>query len=317
MTFGLRGTFFHPFVDEFFPGFSKLHSKCSKEKNEENYYFLKKCNFLLLFSEFEKNSFGQLLKFVRPCCQTRILRVPRNTLYLFENFVFFVTCFNVDQKKFGLLSENIRPGCPNCSLCFHRNNSKKNIFLTKKLHVFLNILEIERKIFSILSKTSSLGLSKLNSTCPWNFLEQKKSFWKKDNKQNVFVYRAKKISLFRNNFCGVAKTALYVSIETFRRKNTFPKKFLSFFIPSNLKWGFFGLISRKHEWRCQNHNSRVCGTSVEKGIFWQKYCLFNTIESESKIFLTFCYLTFWGVFKAAFFVFIWTSRRKTFFWKTF
>ena len=84
-----------------------------------------------MFSDFEINFFGQLLKVVRPCCQTRILRVPRITLYLFENNVFFVTCFNVDQEKFGPLSEKVRPDCPNCSLCFHRNNSKKTIFLKK------------------------------------------------------------------------------------------------------------------------------------------------------------------------------------------
>ena len=138
MTFGFRGTFFQLFVDYFFPGFSKLHPKCSKEQTVENYYFLKKCKFLFLFSDFQLKFFGQLVNFFRPCCQNRLFRVPRNTLYLFENIVFFATCFNIEQEKFGLLSENLRPSCPNCSLCFHRNTPKKNTFL-KKTRIFLKI----------------------------------------------------------------------------------------------------------------------------------------------------------------------------------
>ena len=49
----------------------------------------------------------------------------------------------------------------------------------------------------------------------------------------MFVYRAKNFSLFQKNSCGVAETALYVSIETFWRK-TFSWKRFKVFLSSRI-----------------------------------------------------------------------------------
>ena len=61
---------------------------------------------------------------------------------------------------------------------FHQEISKKTTFL-KKTRGFLNKFGIEWKSFSILPKTTSLGLSKLDFRCPWNILEQKNFIVKK------------------------------------------------------------------------------------------------------------------------------------------
>ena len=193
-----------------------------------------------MFSDFEINFFGQLLKVVRPCCQTRILRVPRITLYLFENNVFFVTCFNVDQEKFSPLSEKVRPDCPNCSLCFHRNNSKKTIFLKKNRGSLKNFGNWMKNFWHS-AQNNFVGAVKTKFNVSLKHYRAKKLFFKKYNLQNMFVYRAKKFNLFRNDFCGVAKTTLYVSIEIFRRKALSWKRFWVFLSFRTLSGAFVAL----------------------------------------------------------------------------
>ena len=110
----------------------------SVQRNKpKKFKFFEKSKILLSFPDIELRPFGQLLKWFRPCCQNRILRVLRNNLHLFEKIVFFVSCLNVDREKLGFQSEKFRQRCANCFQCFHRNISKKNTFLKKIIGFYI------------------------------------------------------------------------------------------------------------------------------------------------------------------------------------
>ena len=148
-------------------------------------------------------------------------------------------------------------------------------------NIFWNCL----KTFWTSARNISMGLSELDSTCPYQSFEEK-------NLPLTIVYFSKpfrtsskkKLSLFRNNFGGAAKTVFYVHIGTFRRKTLFWKKKLKVFVTfCEIDWKLFGLLPKTFRWGCQNWILRVQSNVLRRrNSIWNRYIFWNMFLYRAK-----------------------------------
>ena len=109
---------------------------------------------------------------------------------------------------------------------------RKTLFW-KKLEVFLKISEIEWNFVSNLAEKTSLWLSKLNSTCPWNISEQNNFFLKNYSLQNMFVYREKNTNCSETISAGLPKPLCMFQLKLSEEKH-FSEKYFRFYYPFGL-----------------------------------------------------------------------------------
>ena len=122
----------------------------------------------------------------------------------------------------------------------------------------------------------------------------------------------------KNSVCSETVSAgLPKLLSVFQKKHFeekhFSEKQYNFFFFSDFEWETFGPTPRKQRWGCQN------SIYVSVGLMSRKTFLIEILSFYDnriwfKKFLAFCWLTFCGVFKAAFFVFKGPFCRKTFYW---
>ena len=133
------------------------------------------------------------------CCQKCILRVKR----IFLRFV--VSRKTLFATVFGLLAKRFRQGRGKYTLPVQKNDLRKNrFFLENYFSIFLDLSEWVLQ----LSKFISARLSKLNSPCPEDHLEERNEF------ENPIFSQSR--SDFEIKIYGsVVKSALYVSKRNF------------------------------------------------------------------------------------------------------
>ena len=181
-----------------------------------------------------------------------------------------------------MLTDFLR-GLQSCIFSSHMNFWKKNVF-PKNILSFINIFWNWVKNCWPSAKRTSIGLTKLGSTCPKEHSESKKIVIENVQfSKHVRTSNEKIFSFFRKNFCGFVKTVFLISVGTFRRKNFSRKKMIFFYLSScsDIESKFIGLLPKKLQWGCQIRKLRVCGTSVEKGKFLKELLSFYHILTSS------------------------------------
>ena len=116
----------------------------------------------------------------------------------------------------------------------------------------------------------------------WFYVSKRTNWIKKGALENVQFskhvrnFNEKNPAFFPKKFSGFVKTVFIISVGTFWRKKRSRKKMYFFYLLycSDIESKLFGLVPKKLQWGCQNCKLRVCGTSVQKGIFLKKYGLF-------------------------------------------
>ena len=144
----------------------------------------------------------------------------------------------------------------------------------------------------------------------------KRTFWIKKSclgKRSVLetcsYFERKKNQLFSEKIRRFCPNCFFTFRRNFSKKILYRKK-IFFSSSSDIEWKIFGPVPKKLQWGCQNRNLRVCGTSVEKENFLKDLWSFHhTLTSSWKV-STFCRVVFCGFFKAAFYIFTRTFRRK-------
>ena len=122
-----------------------------------------------------------------------------------------------------MLTDFLR-GLQSCIFSSHMNFWKKNVF-PKNILSFINIFWNWVKNCWPSAKRTSIGLTKLGSTCPKEHSESKKIVIENVQfSKHVRTSNEKIFSFFRKNFGGFVKTVFLISVGTFRRKNFSRKK---------------------------------------------------------------------------------------------
>ena len=149
------------------------------------------------------------------------------------------------------------------------------------------------------------------------FYVSKRTFWIKKSRlgkrsvlETCSYFERKKFNFFFEKNRRFCQNCFFNFRRNFSKKNTLPGKNVFFLSSSDIDWKIFGPLPKKLQGGCQNRNLRVCGTSVEKGIFLKDLWSFHhTLTSSWKV-STVCRVVFCGFFKAAFYIFTRTFRRK-------
>ena len=141
----------------------------------------------------------------------------------FEKSILFETSLNIEQKQFSLFRK-IFGGAAKTTFYVSIRIIRRKILYWKKRKKIITFSETEWKISCLQPKAFRWGCQNWILRVHRSFLKKKISFWNVWTFQNLFEHRAKKFSLFQDNFGGAAKTVFYVYIGTFRRKTLFWKK---------------------------------------------------------------------------------------------
>ena len=137
-------------------------------------------------------------------------------MIIFEKFIFFLSRSDIGQKTFGLLSKTTGKGCKKCVLLVQRKIWGRTVFLNSSLFHLIPI--VGKKIQPFVGKTSVV-LSKLQSTCPFELFREKNIDLKKFNFfHHCGCSRGRFFDFRQKNFGSIVKTAFYVSRGGFRGK---------------------------------------------------------------------------------------------------
>ena len=128
-------------------------------------------------------------------------------------------------KKFGRVAQT--------ALYVSIGTFRRKTLFWKKLEVS-KISEIEWNFLSNLPETTSLWLSKLNSTCPWNILEQNNFFLKKTKFTEHVLYIEQKIQFVPTQFLRGCRNRFVCFNWNISKKNIFLKNISGFFYPFGL-----------------------------------------------------------------------------------
>ena len=182
------------------------------------------------------------------------------TIYIFYNFL----CFSYHnptliETKIGFLSGKLQQGCQIGLLSFHGRIAKENTCLEQIRSFFWKFRKLSEKVLTSANKTL-LGLSKLDSTCPWEHFEAKKLFLKTVQFSKKVRTLRKTISAFsRKKMVAVDRTPPYFPIGTLGSK-IFSWEEL-FFLNNFQHWvESFGFLPKGIA-GCQNSILRLHGTS--------------------------------------------------------
>ena len=103
--------------------------------------FLGKLSFLLFPLDFERKTFGSIIKNRSKLIEKQLRKMVVTSNDLILDFVFF-TWNRISKNS----ADNFQQGCPYCNLRVEMNNLRKNIFFSKKLWV-----SIYTRIFTTMS----------------------------------------------------------------------------------------------------------------------------------------------------------------------
>ena len=153
--------------------FLKLHSTCPKEHFELKKLFLKVLFFFQTLRNFERTFtvlgekvFGRDIK-IEKCSFRRIRFIKKSNFWkssFFSNFQNFEGTFTVlGEKRFGRDIRN-----ENCTLCLQSINLRIKIVFWKFCKLSL-VSDLEHEVFGFVATEFSPGLSKMQSTCLYEF----------------------------------------------------------------------------------------------------------------------------------------------------
>ena len=168
-------------------------------------------------------------------------------------------CLDFDGNTIESSAKNFLVGPPNCLVRVQTKDSNEVTFF----RTFL---------FQSLSQTLSgkypAVVSKTNSTCPEEPMENEVLRWNSLIPQNVFAIRRRCFGLRLNNFTMVVNTAFYSLTEKKLNQSFFETNFVSQWLPG-FEWNFFSVLANFFQRLSIVQSTRPGGSFWGKGIYFQ------------------------------------------------